>query len=131
MTFYLYMLTNRSRVVLYIGITNNLERRNCWHNNARSDVCRYSTLKKQLKRSSREVCRRVAQRNVPREPADTTRTAPHSARDVYTRIALRKLGYRRLGFAGRLSHHFVVLSHPDHFFDCRLRLGNPAPTVLP
>jgi len=26
-TFFVYMMTNRSRVVLYIGVTNNLERR--------------------------------------------------------------------------------------------------------
>jgi putative endonuclease len=33
MTFYIYMLTNRSRVVLYIGVTNNLEGRLWWHFN--------------------------------------------------------------------------------------------------
>jgi putative endonuclease len=30
MTYYVYMLTNRSRVVLYIGVTNSLEGR-MWH----------------------------------------------------------------------------------------------------
>jgi hypothetical protein len=50
MTFHLYMLTNRSRVVLYIGVTNNLESRMYWHSNARSDVYRHSMRKKQLKR---------------------------------------------------------------------------------
>ena len=30
-TFYVYMMTNRSRVVLYIGITNSLERRTWYH----------------------------------------------------------------------------------------------------
>ena len=33
MTFYIYMLTNRSRVVLYIGVTNDLENRMQWHHN--------------------------------------------------------------------------------------------------
>src|SRR5438477_7307586 len=33
MTFYIYMLTNRSRVVLYIGVTNDLENRMRWHHN--------------------------------------------------------------------------------------------------
>jgi putative endonuclease len=30
-TFYVYMMTNRSRVVLYVGITNSLERRTWYH----------------------------------------------------------------------------------------------------
>ena len=30
MTYYVYMLSNRSRVVLYIGVTNSLEAR-LWH----------------------------------------------------------------------------------------------------
>jgi putative endonuclease len=34
-TFYVYMMTNRSRVVLYIGITNSLERRT-WHHRSRN-----------------------------------------------------------------------------------------------
>jgi putative endonuclease len=34
MTYYVYMLTNRSRVVLYIGITNNLQARLWFHANA-------------------------------------------------------------------------------------------------
>ena len=33
MTYYVYMLTNRSRVVLYIGVTNTLEGRLWWHHN--------------------------------------------------------------------------------------------------
>ncbi|MFL6515075.1 MAG: GIY-YIG nuclease family protein [Chthoniobacterales bacterium] len=33
MTYYVYMLTNRSRVVLYIGVTNSLEGRLWWHHN--------------------------------------------------------------------------------------------------
>ena len=32
-TFFVYMMTNRSRVVLYIGLTNNLERRVWEHQN--------------------------------------------------------------------------------------------------
>jgi putative endonuclease len=36
MTFYIYMLTNRSRVVLYIGVTNNLESRMWWHSNTKA-----------------------------------------------------------------------------------------------
>src|SRR5438270_5389150 len=31
MTYFVYMTTNRSRVVLYIGVTNNLERRVSQH----------------------------------------------------------------------------------------------------
>ena len=31
MTYYIYMLTNRNRVVLYIGVTNSLEGRIWWH----------------------------------------------------------------------------------------------------
>jgi putative endonuclease len=30
-TFYVYLMTNRSRVVLYTGITNSLERRTWYH----------------------------------------------------------------------------------------------------
>ena len=30
-TFFVYMMTNRSRVVLYTGITNSLERRSWYH----------------------------------------------------------------------------------------------------
>ena len=37
-TFYVYMLTNRSRVVLYIGITNSLERRLWFHGNTETDT---------------------------------------------------------------------------------------------
>ena len=37
--FYVYMMTNRSRVVLYIGITNSLERRTWYH---RSKECKKS-----------------------------------------------------------------------------------------
>jgi putative endonuclease len=32
-TFYVYMMTNRSRVVLYTGVTNNLEGRLWFHRN--------------------------------------------------------------------------------------------------
>ncbi len=32
-TFYIYMMTNRSRVVLYIGVTNSLVRRVWQHQN--------------------------------------------------------------------------------------------------
>ena len=32
-TFYVYMMTNRSRVVLYTGVTNSLERRVWFHRN--------------------------------------------------------------------------------------------------
>ncbi|HEX4639631.1 MAG TPA: GIY-YIG nuclease family protein [Chthoniobacterales bacterium] len=34
-TFYVYMMTNRSRVVLYTGVTNNLGVRLWFHSNAR------------------------------------------------------------------------------------------------
>ena len=37
-TYYVYMLTNRSRVVLYIGVTNSLERRLWFHSNAEADT---------------------------------------------------------------------------------------------
>ena len=42
-TFYVYMMTNRSRVVLYTGVTNSLESRLWFHNNAspRSFTKRY------------------------------------------------------------------------------------------
>jgi putative endonuclease len=43
-TFYVYMMTNRSRVVLYTGITNSLERR-CWfhqHENPKSFTRSYN-----------------------------------------------------------------------------------------
>ena len=33
-TYYVYMMTNRSRVVLYTGVTNSLESRLWFHNNA-------------------------------------------------------------------------------------------------
>jgi putative endonuclease len=33
MTYYVYMLTNRSRVVLYVGVTNSLEGRMWYHSN--------------------------------------------------------------------------------------------------
>jgi putative endonuclease len=33
-TYYMYMMTNRSRVVLYTGVTNSLERRLWFHGNA-------------------------------------------------------------------------------------------------
>ncbi|MEP6603555.1 MAG: GIY-YIG nuclease family protein [Spartobacteria bacterium] len=33
-TYYVYMMTNRSRVVLYTGVTNSLERRLWFHGNA-------------------------------------------------------------------------------------------------
>ena len=41
--FFVYMMTNRSRVVLYVGVTNSLERRLWYHDNAssRSFVKRY------------------------------------------------------------------------------------------
>jgi putative endonuclease len=41
--YYVYMLTNRSRVVLYTGVTNSLERRLWFHDNSpnRSFVKRY------------------------------------------------------------------------------------------
>ena len=35
-TFYVYMLTNRSRVVLYTGVTNRLEVRLWFHSNAQA-----------------------------------------------------------------------------------------------
>jgi putative endonuclease len=43
-TYYVYMLTNRSRVVLYTGVTNSLERRLWFHDNTnkRSFVKRYN-----------------------------------------------------------------------------------------
>jgi len=43
MMYYVYMMTNRSRVVLYTGITNRLESRLCFHANgpARSFTKRY------------------------------------------------------------------------------------------
>jgi putative endonuclease len=34
-TFYVYLMTNRSRVVLYTGVTNSLERRVWFHRNNR------------------------------------------------------------------------------------------------
>jgi putative endonuclease len=42
-TFYVYMVSNRSRSVLYIGVTNSLERRLWFHANAKlgSFVKRY------------------------------------------------------------------------------------------
>jgi putative endonuclease len=42
-TYYVYMMTNRSRVVLYTGVTNSLERRLWFHGNtsARSFTGRY------------------------------------------------------------------------------------------
>jgi putative endonuclease len=42
-TYFVYMMTNRSRVVLYTGITNSLERRLWFHNNSspRSFTKRY------------------------------------------------------------------------------------------
>jgi putative endonuclease len=42
-TYYLYMMTSRSRVVLYTGVTNSLERRYWFHTNAmnRSFTKRY------------------------------------------------------------------------------------------
>jgi putative endonuclease len=42
-TFYIYMVSNRSRSVLYIGVTNSLERRLWFHANAKpgSFVKRY------------------------------------------------------------------------------------------
>jgi len=42
--YYVYMLTNRSRVVLYTGVTNSLERRLCFHRNTskRTFVNRYN-----------------------------------------------------------------------------------------
>jgi putative endonuclease len=41
--YFVYMMTNRSRVVLYTGVTNSLERRLWYHGNtsARSFVKRY------------------------------------------------------------------------------------------
>jgi len=35
-TFYVYMMTNRSRVVLYTGVTNSLEVRMWFHTNAQA-----------------------------------------------------------------------------------------------
>jgi putative endonuclease len=42
-TYYVYMMTNRSRVVLYTGVTNSLERRLWFHSNTskRSFTKRY------------------------------------------------------------------------------------------
>jgi putative endonuclease len=42
-TFFVYMLTNRSRIVLYTGVTNSLERRLWFHSHAgpRSFAKRY------------------------------------------------------------------------------------------
>ena len=37
MTYYVYMLTNKGRVVLYTGITNRLEGRRWWHWNTEKD----------------------------------------------------------------------------------------------
>lgn len=37
-TFYIYLLTNQSRVVLYIGVTNSLERRLWFHGNTEADM---------------------------------------------------------------------------------------------
>jgi putative endonuclease len=37
MSYSVYMLTNRSRVVLYIGVTNNLESRMWWHEHTEKD----------------------------------------------------------------------------------------------
>ena len=37
-TYYVYMLTNRSRVVLYLGVTNSLERRLWFHGNTEADT---------------------------------------------------------------------------------------------
>jgi putative endonuclease len=37
-TYYVYPLTNRSRVVLYIGVTNSLERRLWFHGNTERDT---------------------------------------------------------------------------------------------
>ena len=37
MTYYVYMLTNKSRTVLYIGVTNSLEDRMRWHWNSERD----------------------------------------------------------------------------------------------
>jgi putative endonuclease len=36
-TYYVYMMTNRSRVVLYTGVTNSLVRRLWFHANARKE----------------------------------------------------------------------------------------------
>ena len=85
MTFYVYMLTNRSRVVLYIGVTNGLESRMWWHWNAENNsfVKRYKldrlvyyeeyadvrdaiTREKQLKRWSREKKNDLVRRLNPR-----------------------------------------------------------------
>ena len=35
-TFYVYMMTNRSRVVLYTGVTNSLERRTWYHRSGKT-----------------------------------------------------------------------------------------------
>jgi putative endonuclease len=36
--YYVYMMTNRSRVVLYIGFTNSLERRLWFHHNTSNRI---------------------------------------------------------------------------------------------
>ena len=43
--YYVYILTNRYNKVLYIGVTNNLERRLFEHRNPATDsfACRYNT----------------------------------------------------------------------------------------
>ena len=81
-TFYVYMMTNRSRVVLYTGVTNSLERRT-WHhrsgnaksftkiykvdrlvyyerfNDARSAITREKEIKGWRREKKNELVRRV------------------------------------------------------------------------
>ena len=85
MTFYIYMMTNRSRVVLYIGVTNSLEDRLWRHFNTEknsfvkkyklnrlvyyeqyADIRDAIAREKQLKRWSREKKNDLVRRQNPK-----------------------------------------------------------------